>query len=66
MTDANNIDKKGDEITNEGVPVEPVDSERDEAERRPESFPTWLRNVIGNLKREGRPVVLRRQACCPS
>lgn len=57
MTDANNVDKKGDEITDEGGPVEAVDSERDEASRRPKSFHAWLRRVISNLKREGKPVV---------
>jgi type IV secretory pathway VirB10-like protein len=57
MTDANNVDKKDGEITNEGVPVEPVDSERDEAEHRPKSFHVWLRKVSSNFKREGKPVV---------
>src|SRR5580765_1483354 len=56
MTDASNVDKKTGEITSEAVPVEPIDSERDEAERLPKSFHSWLRKVINNFKREGKPV----------
>src|SRR4051812_30986641 len=57
MTDANTVDKKDDELTNESVPAESVDREQDEAQLRPSTFHLWLRKVIGSFKREGKPVV---------
>jgi len=57
MTDSDNVNKKSDEITSEGVPVEPVDSDRGESERRPKPLQVWRQRLISNLKREGKPVV---------
>jgi type IV secretory pathway VirB10-like protein len=55
MIEANNVDKKRDEITSETTPSEQKSIEHDEIDRSPDSLLVRIQRIIDNFKRRGKP-----------